>query len=110
MTSRFDMYEIRVLTSDCRDVPQERLAALDLEAKRADFERSTAAYEASRGKLSGKEKAVGAAQADADAMRTIVNDKARPSVTAVQLSLLTVATAPDSAESSGLQRQAAVPF
>mmetsp|Transcript_8557 Transcript_8557/g.25615 ORF Transcript_8557/g.25615 Transcript_8557/m.25615 type:complete len:553 (+) Transcript_8557:754-2412(+) len=54
---------------------QERLAALDLEAKRAEFEKTTAAYEAVKNGLSGKEKAVGAAQADADAMRAIVNDK-----------------------------------
>lgn len=56
---------------------QERLAALDLEAKRAQFARATEAYEAERHKLAPQEEKVGALQADADAMRVIVNDKVR---------------------------------
>lgn len=56
---------------------QERLAALDLEAKRAQFARATEAYDAARRKLAPQEEKVGALQADADAMRVIVNDKVR---------------------------------
>lgn len=54
---------------------QDRLAALDLNSKRSQFEQSTAAYEAAKGKLGGKAQEVDVAQQEANALRAAVNEK-----------------------------------
>jgi uncharacterized protein YoxC len=54
---------------------QERLAALDLEAKRAAFARSTETYEAHKRRISGKAQEVDALQQEANALRAAVNEK-----------------------------------
>lgn len=54
---------------------QERLAALDLENKRAAFERSSRAYESATGKISRTEGEVDAAQQAANQLRAAVNEK-----------------------------------
>lgn len=58
-------------------IAQERLATLDLENKRAAFDRMTAEYEAAMAKVSGKEGQVDAAQQAANELRAEVNQKVR---------------------------------
>ena len=60
-------------------IAQERLAALDLENKRANFERMSKEYEAHMARVSGKEGQVDAAQQAANELRAEVNQKVRRS-------------------------------
>ena len=66
-------------TTDTITVAQERLAALDLENKRANFERMSREYEATMARVSGKEGQVDAAQQAANELRAEVNQKVRRS-------------------------------
>ncbi len=54
---------------------QDKLAALDLEAQRAAFHKSTDEYNAAKQKLAGKAQAADAAAAEANALRAAVNEK-----------------------------------
>lgn len=58
-------------------IAQERLAALDLENRRAAFERMSKEYEAAMAKVSGKEGQVDAAQQAANELRAEVNQRVR---------------------------------
>jgi len=60
-------------------IEQERLAALDLEAKRAAFQRSTETYDSHKTRISGKAEQVDALQQEANALRAAVNEKVRMS-------------------------------
>lgn len=62
---------------------QERLAALDLEAKRAQFERDSSSYEQLSRTVSGKVRDATTAQEAADVLRLAVNEKVLHSYYAV---------------------------